>query len=159
MPSPIRIELPTEFPVGPVNVYLFTDPEPVLIDAGVKFKPSWEALQAGLMDHGVRVGDLSKVIITHPHVDHFGQAGRIAANSDAEIWVSTLGEEWLVKTAVSWQKRIDYYRDTFLPKLDMPADMCEAMLGFMRFSRNTADPVPADRLHIFNKTTGERFGG
>ena len=157
--TPIRIELPTEFPVGPVNVYLFTDPEPVLIDTGAKFEPAWEALEAGLMDHGVRVGDLSKVIITHPHVDHFGQAARIAANSDAEIWVSTLGEEWLLKTAVSWQKRIDYYRDYFLPKLDMPADMQEMMLGFMRFSRNTADPVPADRLHIFKTDDHLTFGG
>ncbi len=159
MPAPIRIELPTEFPVGPVNVYLFTEPEPVLIDTGVKFKPSWEALQAGLMDHGVRVGDLSKVIITHPHVDHFGQAGRIAANSDAEIWVSTLGEEWSLHMADSWQKRIDYYRDTFLPKLDMPAKMQEPMLRFMRLSRNAAEDIPADRLHTFAPDARLTFGG
>ena len=156
---PIRIEMPTEFPVGPVNTYLFTDPEPVLIDTGAKFDRSWEALEAGLMDHGVRVGDIAKVIITHPHVDHFGQAAAIAANSDAEIWVSTLGEEWLLKTAVCWQKRIDYYRDYFLPKMDMPAAMQESMLGFMRFSRETADPVPADRLHTFAPDAQLDFGG
>jgi glyoxylase-like metal-dependent hydrolase (beta-lactamase superfamily II) len=157
--SPIRIELPTEFPVGPVNAYLFTEPEPVLIDTGAKFEPAWKALEAGLMAHGLRMGDIAKVIITHPHVDHFGQAARIAANSDAEIWVSELGEEWLLNTAVSWQKRINYYRDYFLPKMDMPADMQDAMLGFMRFSRETADPVPTDRLHTFALDARLTFGG
>ena len=38
------------------------------------------------LDQGV-----SRVIITHPHVDHFGQAGLIAAHSDAQVWVSSLG--------------------------------------------------------------------
>ncbi len=157
---PIRIELPTEFPVGPVNVYLFTHPQPVLIDTGVRTDSSWKALLAGLAAHGLQIADLAKVIITHPHVDHFGQAARIAAHSDAEIWVSPLGEEWLVDTAISWQKRINYYRDIFLPKMAMPVEMQNAVLNFMRFSRETADPVPASRLHIFPIDGGTlTFGG
>ncbi len=158
-PTPIRIELPTEFPVGPVNTYLFTDPEPVLIDTGVKFDPSWDALEAGLAAHGLRIADLSKVIITHPHTDHFGQSARIAANSDAEIWVSELGVRWVRETAVSWQKRIEYNRDTFLPKLDITADMQEMVLNFFRFSRNTAEVVPADRIHTFKTDAHLTFGG
>ena len=31
--EPIRLELPTGLDVGPVNVYLFRQPEPVLVDA------------------------------------------------------------------------------------------------------------------------------
>ena len=81
--EPIRLELPTGLDVGPVNVYLFRQPEPVLVDAGIRSADSWEALQFGLAEHNLTVMDISRVIITHPHVDHFGQAGTIAAHSDA----------------------------------------------------------------------------
>ena len=42
--EPIRLELPTDLGVGPVNAYLFTQPEVVLVDAGIKTDACWEAL-------------------------------------------------------------------------------------------------------------------
>ncbi len=39
--KPIRIELPTGLGVGPVNAYLFTEPEVVLVDAGVNSDECW----------------------------------------------------------------------------------------------------------------------
>ena len=86
--KPFRIELSTDFTAGPANAYLFTEPEPVLIDTGVKNRESWLELEKGLAKHQLKVADLAKVVITHPHVDHFGQAAGIAAQSNAEIWVS-----------------------------------------------------------------------
>ena len=89
--QPIRIALPTGMQVGTVNVYLFTDPEPILVDAGIKSAESWDALQEGLANYGLTVMDLSRVIITHAHVDHDGQAGTIVTNSDADVWISDAG--------------------------------------------------------------------
>ena len=83
--KPVRIELPTDFAIGPVNAYLFTEPEPILIDTGVKSEASWAALMAGLAAHGLWVTDLQRVMITHPHVDHCGQAARLAAESGALV--------------------------------------------------------------------------
>ena len=39
--QPIRIDLPTNLGVGPVNAYLFTQPEVVLVDAGIKSAECW----------------------------------------------------------------------------------------------------------------------
>ena len=89
--EPYRLELPTGLQVGTVNAYLFTEPEPVLVDTGIKSDACWLALEEGLAQQGLAVGDISRVIITHPHVDHHGQAGAIAANSAATIWISNLG--------------------------------------------------------------------
>ena len=81
MNYPKRIELPTGLPVDTVNVYLFTEPEPVLVDTGVKSEASLNALQAALAENSLTLADLTKVIISHPHIDHCGLAGTIAAQS------------------------------------------------------------------------------
>ncbi len=111
---PQRIVLPTGMAVGDVNAYLFTAPEPVLVDCGLRVEGAWEALENGLGEHGVAVSDLSRVIITHPHVDHYGLAGRIVAESDAEVWISDMGASWLLSTHEMWQQRVVFYRDQFL---------------------------------------------
>ena len=46
--SPIRIELPFLSSEGAVNVYLFREPEPVLIDAGFNSAIAWRALETAL---------------------------------------------------------------------------------------------------------------
>jgi len=159
MTKPIRIELPTQFAVGSVNAYLFTEPEPALVDCGVRSEACWQALLAGLAAHGLTAADLRQVIITHAHVDHFGLAGRIAETGSAEIWVSELGRPWLVAGAEMWDKRIAYYRDDFLPKSGVPPAMIEMVIAYMRETSQTADTVPAHRVHTFSLTDNLEIGG
>ena len=149
MSAPIRLQLPNERQVAPVNAYLFTNPEPVLVDTGTNAAADWAALQAGLAANGLSVSDLKCVIITHAHVDHFGQAATIAANSDAEIWVSELAYEWLVDTPAMWQKRIAYYQDYFLPQTGLPQAIRAMVLDFMAASAQTSVSVPRQRLKIY----------
>jgi glyoxylase-like metal-dependent hydrolase (beta-lactamase superfamily II) len=80
-----RIELPTPFRIGPVNVYLL-DGEPLtLIDTGPAWPPALEALEAGLAAHGRRIEDLELVLLTHQHVDHIGLAAEIRRRGGARI--------------------------------------------------------------------------
>lgn len=99
--QPIRIVLPTGMQMGSVNVYLFTEPEPILVDAGLKSPECWKALQEGLGAYGLTVKDLSRIIVTHAHIDHYGQAGTIVANSDANVWISDMGVPWLLAVVES----------------------------------------------------------
>jgi len=39
------LEIPTPFPVGPVNVYLIEGREPALIDTGPNTSEAWESLR------------------------------------------------------------------------------------------------------------------
>lgn len=79
----IRIELPLAPIRGPasVNVYLLTGEPLTLVDTGPRTEAAWAALQAGLAAHGYRLADLEQVVITHAHVDHYGQAARIVNSS------------------------------------------------------------------------------
>ncbi|MFW6153141.1 MAG: MBL fold metallo-hydrolase, partial [Halobacteriota archaeon] len=69
-----RFAIPTPFQVGPVNCYLA---DRTLIDPGPDSEDAWEALQEALADRGLTVADIERVLITHPHPDHFGLAGRL----------------------------------------------------------------------------------
>ncbi|MCB8942306.1 MAG: MBL fold metallo-hydrolase [Ardenticatenaceae bacterium] len=157
--NPIRIELPTEFAVGPVNAYLFTEPEPILVDTGVKSEASWAALVAGMAAQGVQVADLRRVVITHPHVDHCGQATRLAAASGATVWVSELGADWLLDFAGMWQKRLVYYRDVFLPQTGLPPAMQDGVVAYFEGVKDTFESVPAAWVRPFGLQETLVMGG
>jgi glyoxylase-like metal-dependent hydrolase (beta-lactamase superfamily II) len=157
--KPIRIELPTDFAVGSVNAYLFTEPEPVLVDTGVKSAASRDGLIAGLAKVGLALSDLSQVIITHPHVDHFGQARHITRQSNAIIRVSVLGKRWLVDFPDMWRRRIAYYRDDFMTHLGFQPEVVSAILGFMDGVLQVCDPVPEERVSTFGINDVIEMGG
>jgi len=67
-----RLELTTNFPIGPVNSYLVFGEKLTLIDAGLKIKQGWDDLNNGLHRLGVELSDLEQIVLTHHHNDHTG---------------------------------------------------------------------------------------
>ena len=80
-----RLSIPTPFQVGPVNAYLA---DGTLVDPGPDSDESWAALKDGLADHDLAPGDVERVLITHPHPDHFGMAHRFA-DAGADVLASS----------------------------------------------------------------------
>ncbi|MCX6050105.1 MAG: MBL fold metallo-hydrolase [Chloroflexi bacterium] len=156
--TPIRIELPFLPNEGSVNVYLFREPELVLIDAGFRSEAAWQALQAGLAEQHVTVADLTRVIITHPHVDHYGFAARIAREGQAEIWMADVGVQWLSHFLTLWPQRIAYYQEHFLPGLGSPP-VAESFLRSMHHTLAAWEPIPADRIVSFSTRQPLHLGG
>lgn len=72
-----RIALPTPFAIGDVAAYLIADDPVTLIDSGLAYGDSWDALVAGLRAHGLQPRDVKRVLLTHGHLDHYGQAARL----------------------------------------------------------------------------------
>ncbi len=86
-----RIPTPTGFPgLGDINSYLIfpedDSGELILIDTGVASEEAWQALTQGLEKLDCRVADIGKIILTHGHTDHYGQAHRIQQTSGCELW-------------------------------------------------------------------------
>jgi glyoxylase-like metal-dependent hydrolase (beta-lactamase superfamily II) len=156
---PIRIELPTPFAVGPVNAYLFTEPEPVLVDTGVQSAESLAALTEGLAEQGLTPADLQRIVITHPHEDHCGQAGVLLEQSQAELWIWEKGVDWLLNFPTLLQERIDYYQVTFLPRTGMAPAMRQVVLGYFQEMIETYAPIPAGRVHTFGLNDTLTMGG
>jgi glyoxylase-like metal-dependent hydrolase (beta-lactamase superfamily II) len=58
-----------------VNVYLVAEPDgPFLVDGGWALAAGEEALRAGLRSIGYSLADLTEILVTHIHRDHYTQA-------------------------------------------------------------------------------------
>jgi len=136
------IPLPTPFPVGPVNVYLAEGEPLTLVDAGPRYAPAREALEAALAGHGYHVADLQRIILTHAHPDHCGLAAELVRASEAEILTHAANIPWLADDA-------DAYSLAFYSKVMRWAGVpVEPLMGLARMQRSTdryAEPVTPDR--------------
>lgn len=96
----LRLRLP--FALDHVNLWLCDDGDEgwTIVDAGYGDAPTrtvWEGVLAGppLAGRPVR-----RVLVTHFHPDHFGQAGWLCARTGAELWMPRT--EWLAARALAF---------------------------------------------------------
>ena len=82
-----KIELPIPFPLKSMNVYFIDDSPRTLVDAGIKTEASFETLKKGLETIGVGLNSIERILITHGHIDHYGQAKRLSSLSGAPIYI------------------------------------------------------------------------
>ncbi len=156
--EPIRLVLPTEFAMNTVNAYLFLEPEPILVDCGEKSDKVWKALEAELAQHGLHITDIKKVFITHAHVDHIGMSGRIARETNAEIWVSELVYPWALDMQTQWDSRSQFINEVW-QKGGSPQEVTRRILQGMNVMPHFWDSVPADRIKTFGIGDTLKLGG
>jgi len=89
------LAVPTPFAVGRVNCYLIEDDPLTLVDAGPNSGTSLTVLEAVLAEHGRRVEELERIVITHQHIDHIGLVDIIAKRSGAEVCALDRLAPWL----------------------------------------------------------------
>ncbi len=82
-----KIELPIPFPLKTINVFFIDEPPRTLIDAGIKTEASFEALKKGLETMGVKLQSIERILITHSHIDHCGQAKKLSLLTGAPIYL------------------------------------------------------------------------
>ena len=68
-----RVSIPTPFQIGAVNAYLAGR---TIVDPGPDSEEAWSRLLAALEARELAPADISQVLVTHPHPDHFGLAAR-----------------------------------------------------------------------------------
>jgi glyoxylase-like metal-dependent hydrolase (beta-lactamase superfamily II) len=82
-----QLVLPTPWPVGPVQIYLIEGDPLTLVDTGVRSPASRAALEAALDALGHGLDDVERIVLTHYHGDHRGQAETLRrAGGDVEVW-------------------------------------------------------------------------
>ncbi|MGH3118829.1 MAG: MBL fold metallo-hydrolase, partial [Gaiellales bacterium] len=93
-PGVFRLVLPLPFPgLHRVNAYLLKDDaDATLIDCGIN-DPSeehdhgWDDLAAALAACDTQPTDVKRLVITHPHIDHYGMAARLVETTGCELWM------------------------------------------------------------------------
>jgi glyoxylase-like metal-dependent hydrolase (beta-lactamase superfamily II) len=93
-----------------VNVYAIEDgPRIVLVDAGWQRDECWDALREGLRRIGAEIPDVERVLVTHMHRDHYGQATRLRSESGAPLLIGEM-ERRSLETVTDEQRMRDSLR-------------------------------------------------
>ncbi len=95
IPGICQLPLPIpDNPLGYTNTYLIQgDDEALLIDAGWNGEEALRSLREQVTEIGISFQDISQIIITHAHIDHYGLAGRLRQLSRAKIALHYLEKE------------------------------------------------------------------
>ena len=143
-----RLPIQTPFPIGRVNSYFVEEPVPTLIDVPPRGVSFLSELQAALKHLGYSLQDIKRIIVTHPHIDHFGSVAAIAGQSEAEVWVSSAGAGWLEHYEAELVEEEIFSRG-FLTGAGIPTDWVEQSLpDFFRPARELAQSVKPSRYLI-----------
>jgi len=95
-----------------IGSYLLAGDEPALVDCGPA--SCLGALRAGLAGHGLEVGELRHLLLTHIHLDHAGAAGSLVRESPGLlVHVSEIGAPHLVDPSRLERSARRLYGDDF----------------------------------------------
>lgn len=92
-PGVFRLVLPLPFPgLDSVNAFLLADPDGhTLVDCGMHLPDEpdggWPELVGALEGAGTDPGGIVRLVVTHPHIDHYGLAARVVAETGCELWM------------------------------------------------------------------------
>lgn len=141
--------IPVPIPNNPLRyvlVYAFEVPDGVaIVDAGWDTQQAWTALTQGLGIAGYDVSDVTAVMITHIHPDHYGLAGRVREASGAWVGLHPADAALLptrygdVEPLLAGMRKL--LVDCGVPDADL-AELTSASMGIREFVRQ-AEP---DRL-------------
>lgn len=141
--SVYQVVLPTPFPVGPVNCYVSTAPPITLFDTGTRCPASQEAMFGELKSIGLTLGDIQRIIISHPHPDHYGMAAEIVRQSGAQVWSHPSNRSILWPTEETRNRNKHFYHQLFL-QAGVPQQQLQQFLEARAESRPYTEPVAMD---------------
>lgn len=100
-PGVFRLVLPLPFPgLDRVNAYLLKDASgATLVDCGIhdpaRDEGGWEDLVSAIEATGYELEHVTRLILTHTHIDHYGLAARMKETLGCEIWIHAAGDREL----------------------------------------------------------------
>jgi glyoxylase-like metal-dependent hydrolase (beta-lactamase superfamily II) len=121
-----RIQVPTPFAVGRVNVYLIEDEPLTLVDAGPNSATSFNELTNGLAELGHQLEDIELVILTHQHIDHLGLVSLVAERSGADVAAIDAAVPFVENYSEEAQKDDEFARSVML-RNGIPPDVVSAL--------------------------------
>jgi glyoxylase-like metal-dependent hydrolase (beta-lactamase superfamily II) len=147
------LPIPTPFAVGRVNCYLVEDDPLTLVDTGPNSGTSLTALEAALGEHGRRVEELERIVITHQHFDHFGLLAILADRSGAEVCALDRLASWLERFRDSAEAD-DAFAEAMMKRHGIPDDMVMVLRALSRQFRAWGANATATALLADGGTLG-----
>ncbi|HLO30464.1 MAG TPA: MBL fold metallo-hydrolase [Anaerolineales bacterium] len=115
----------------------------VLIDSGSGTNTSHENLVSGLQQAGLQPSDLTHILLTHAHIDHFGGLSRLRPITGAKIGVHELD----LQIVAHHEARLAFMGRrlaSFLGETGLSEEAREQILSIDRFTKAIYQSVPVD---------------
>jgi glyoxylase-like metal-dependent hydrolase (beta-lactamase superfamily II) len=150
--------IPTPVPFleagGPANVYALEEDDGfTLFDSACGTDEGLLALRAGLTARGLDLKRLKRIVVSHGHVDHYGNAQTLAEETGAQVFVHPHDLEKVCGEG-RWFKQLEKQLPYFL-HLGVPEPTLQAMLEVAK--RNRAYSRQVDRARVEPLAEGQRF--
>jgi glyoxylase-like metal-dependent hydrolase (beta-lactamase superfamily II) len=131
-----KIEIPIPYPVKTTNVFFVDELPRTLVDTGIKTEASFEALKKGLEDIGFGLNAIERILITHGHIDHYGQAKRLSSLAGAPIYIHSkeYGRTRSILHSLGFLKSV-------LLRNGAPNALVDEAIYFIESAQNLADPL------------------
>lgn len=152
------LRLPLPFALDHINVWLLEDGDGwTLVDTGVgldQTREYWEALAGGAL----RGRPIKRIIVTHYHPDHMGQAAWLSERHDASVYI-TEGEMALARQlhampeADAGTRLADLYR-----RHGLPAERAQALARRGNSYRRLVPRIPGQHITL-SEGDGIDIGG
>ena len=136
--------IPTPFAVGRVNCYLIEDDPLTLVDTGPNSGKALDELEQALREHGRRIEDLQRIVITHQHLDHMGLVGILARRSQAEVVALDVLAP-VIEQFGAYAERDDELAEALMLRHGIPRDVVIALRSVSRSFRAWGGSAPVDR--------------
>lgn len=137
----LKIPIPNN-PLGNTNVYLVQgDSEYLLIDTGWNSEEALQSLQKQLNELGLEIKDITQIIVTHAHPDHYGLAGQLRQLSGAKISLHQLEQEHLAPRQLNDMEEFFRQSQKWLQSHGAPDD--ELPVPWAASAGARRHPVPA----------------
>ena len=115
----------------------------VLIDTGSGSESSNEGLESGLAEANLGASDLTHILLTHGHIDHYGGLSFLRERTQAQIGVHEL-DLGTVTTHESRLAILSRKLENFLTQAGIPAERRTELLTMYRFTKKFHHSVPID---------------
>jgi glyoxylase-like metal-dependent hydrolase (beta-lactamase superfamily II) len=135
------LAIPTPFAVGPVNCYLVDEDPLTLFDTGPNWGTALIELERGLREHGRRVEDLERIVLTHQHADHLGLVGVLAERSGAEV-VALAELAPVVADHVAYAEANDVLAERLMLENGVPAEVVTTLRSVSRAHQGWGGSAP-----------------
>jgi len=128
------LSIPTPFMVGRVNCYLIEDEPLTLVDTGPNSGKALDELERALAEHGRRIEDLERIVITHQHIDHLGLVDILARRSGAEVCALDLLAP-VIENFAAAAEHDDELAEALMLRHGIPRDVVTALRSVSRSFR------------------------
>ena len=145
IPGVYQLQLPLPNPaLEYVNTYLVRgDNKCLLIDTGWNTKQAFDSLKKQLDEIGIDFQNISEIVITHIHPDHYGLAGRLKSLSNAQLYLHELEKDFIKSRYVNMDELLQQL-EQWLQVNGVPASELSELQTASVQMKKFVDPVPPD---------------